>query len=192
MTKEVTGQVITKTKGNSKMKPEEEKLFEKFKASHRELTRYEDVLASDGNLENVLADYSLGDLKAIHVYDSGVYMEEGWPDKVAKSTHGCMVEECFSLTIGNESRTAKTREELEPMLFEWWRWECYEAPKGSYDDMVRRPEKYGREDLLNLLQANDPNGEYTDRFNSDDREPVTWEEAVNLVIEMLQGEEVTK
>ncbi len=187
------------------MKPEEQKLFEKFKASHKELTRYEDVLAIDVNPEYILAGYSLGDLKAIHVYDSGVYMEEGWPDKVAKSSHGCMVEECFCCTIGNESRTAQTREELEPMLFEWWRWECYEAPKGSYEDMVKRPEKYGREDLLKLLQANDPNGEYTDkvrdgetgeyvdRFDSDyGPDPVTWEEAVNLVIEMLQDEEVSK
>jgi hypothetical protein len=182
------------------MKPEEQKLFEKFKASHKELTRYEDVLASDGNLENVLADYSLGELKAIHVYDSGVYMEEGWPEEERDGP--C---EPFCCTIGNESRTAQTREELEPMLFEWWRWECYEAPKGSYEDMVKRPEKYGREDLLKLLQANDPNGEYTDkvrdgetgeyvdRFDSEyGPDPVTWEEAVNLVIEMLQDEEAAK
>jgi len=171
------------------MKPEEQKLFDQFKASHKELTRYEDVLASDGNLENVLAGYSLGELKAIHVYDSGVYMEEIWPDAFKGESRFC---ERFCCTVGNDSRTAKTREELEPMLFEWWRWECYEAPKGSYEDMVKRPEKYGREDLLKLLQANDPNGEYTDRFNSDDREPVTWEEAVSLVTEMLQDEEVAR
>lgn len=171
------------------MNPKEKELFEKFRASHKALTRYEDILSHDGNLENVLAGYSLGDLKAIHVYDSGLYIEEGWPDRVAKSSRGVMVTECFCCTIGNQSETAETLEELEPMLFEFWRWECYPAPRGSVEHIVKHPDTYGREQLLDFLQKNDPNGEYTDSKIPEDSDPITWDEAVGLVRD-LDVEEV--
>ena len=165
------------------MKEETKKLFEKFKASHKELTAFDDLLLVDG-IENIISGYSLGDLKALHVYDNNVHMEEVFT--VREEQDGPC--EPFCCTIGNETKCAETREELEPMLFEWWRWECQDGARGSYEHMCKHPEKYGRQDLLDLLQNNDPNGEYQDKYHEgDDCDPfLTWEDAVHYVRITLQ------
>jgi len=160
------------------MKEETKKLFEKFKASHKELTAFDDLLLVDG-IENIISGYSLGKLKALHLYDDWAHIEEVFPEREPRR------EETFCCTVGNQSRCAETREELEPFLFEFWRWEV-EPARDSYEHKVKYPEKYGREDLLKFLQANDPNGEYLDSYHEEDgSDPVTWEEAVKLVRQTL-------
>ncbi len=163
------------------MKEEAKKLFAKFKASHKELTAFDDLLLVDG-IDSIISGYSLGDLKALHVYDNNVHIEEVFPVRQPRR------EETFCCTVGNETKCAETREELEPFLFEWWRWECQDGARGSYEHMCKHPEKYGRQDLIDLLQNNDPNGEYHDRFHTqpEDNPKLTWEDAVHYVRITLQ------
>lgn len=153
-------------------------LFEQFKASHKRLTNYYDIL--EGGHEQALDGYDLGRVKAIHIYDGGLHMEEVFPQYQPRT------EDLFSCCVDREYRTGETREELEPMLYEFWKSEVHDAPKHTYEDMVKRPEIYERETLVRLLQDNDPNGEYTDDYaKADDREPLTKKECVELVNEML-------
>ena len=129
--------------------------LEKFKASHKAITNYHDII--EGGYEWALDGYDLGRLKAIHVYAGGLHMEEVFPQYQPRK------EDLFCCCVDREYRTAETREELEPMLYEFWLENVYElAPKFTFEDAVEYPGRYTVYQLRKMLQLNDRNGEYED------------------------------
>jgi hypothetical protein len=153
-------------------------LFEQFKASHKRLTSYYDII--EGGHEQALDGFNLGQLAAVHIYAGGLWITEQFPEEQDGVAFP------FALVLCRDDYAARTLGELEPKLFDFWKSEVHDAPKHTYDDMVKRPEIYERQTLVKFLQDNDPNGEYTDDYaKADDREPLTKKECVELVNEML-------
>lgn len=93
-------------------------LYKRFKESHRALTDYDSM--HKAGLLPCLLGYKLGDLRALHVYEGGLHIHELNPERAPKSSRGAAIIECFGCEVMNDSRTAETREELEPMLFDFW------------------------------------------------------------------------
>ena len=145
--------------------------LEKFKASHKAITNYYDIL--EGGHEQALDGYELGRLKAIHVYDGGLHMEEVFPQYQPRR------EDLFSCCVEREYRTAETREELEPMLYEFWLENVHDAPTFTLEDAAEHPDRYTRGELRRMLQRNDRNGEYDD---------ATHEECVELVKRVMDNQ----
>ena len=141
---------------------------EKFKASHKVLTNYHDIL--EGGHERALDGYDLGRVKAIHVYDGGLHMEEMSTQSQVRH---------FNCCVEREYRTAETREELEPMLYEFWLENVHDAPTFTLEDAAEHPDRYTRGELRRMLQRNDRNGEYDD---------ATHEECVELVRRVIDNQ----
>ena len=143
-------------------------LYARFKESHRALTYYDSI--NDAGLLPCLLSYKLGDLRALHVYEGGLYIHELNPERAPKSSRGAAIIECFGCEVMNDSRTAETREELEPMLFDFWISEVfYTLPWLDQFAWARRyPEDFDHDQRIRMLQWNDPNGEYQDIDDEDE------------------------
>ena len=117
-----------------------------------------------------LLGYKLGDLRAIHVYEGGLHIHELNPERAPKSSRGAAIKECFGCEVMNDSRTAETREELEPMLFDFWISEVfYTLPwLDQFAWAGRYPEDFDHDQRIRMLQWNDPNGEYQDIDDEDE------------------------
>ena len=143
-------------------------LYARFKESHRALTDYDSM--HKAGLLPCLLGYKLGDLRALHVYEGGLHIHELNPERAPKSSRGVSVIECFGCEVMNDSRTAETREELEPMLFDFWISEVfYTLPwLDQFAWAGRYPEDFDHDQRIRMLQWNDPNGEYQDIDDEDE------------------------
>lgn len=143
-------------------------LYKRFKESHRALTDYDSM--HKAGLLPCLLGYKLGDLRALHVYEGGLHIHELNPERAPKSSRGVSVIECFGCEVANDSRTAETLEELEPMLFDFWIPEVfYTRPwLEQFAWAGRYPEDFDHDQRIRMLSWSDRNGEYQDIDDEDE------------------------